>query len=232
VVELISISRAMEQVLSEAELAAAFDVSSLLITGEPGAGKEHLARYVHHRSQRRDQPFVVVDCAGEAGGGADRSAQALGRAYEAAAGGTVFFKRVEQLSLDAQGILLHHLAAACGGRAGGPRAARVIAAAPASFFGSVRTGAFSSALYYRLNVVYVSVPALRERRQDIEPLLRHFIAAVAARSGKPCPRVPDAWRHALRRHAWPRNAHELRELAATIVSTETTPSLSEVLLTP
>jgi two-component system C4-dicarboxylate transport response regulator DctD len=209
----------MRQTVAEAALVNRFDVNALLIEGERGTGKEHLARFVHHQGGSPDRPFVVVDCRyldrDEEGDGGRRT---LTNAFVAAQGGTLFFKGLQHLRPRSQAMLSRALEATY--RESGPRRRwpRITCSAEGSLFWLVESGTFSSELYYRINTVFVAVPPLRERVEDVEPLLQHFIRDAATRERKPSPEIREAWRPALTRHAWPGNAFELRDVAESIVA--------------
>jgi DNA-binding NtrC family response regulator len=221
-VELISVSPIMRQVVEETDLVTRFGVSAMLVTGETGVGKEHLARFVHGRDRRIPGPLVVVRChrGSAADGASDDSREgegvSLSSALEQAAGGTLLLKDVQHLTPAEQQKLLKWSDSAWGGNPA--RRTRIICSASPSFFDEVLAGRFSATLYYRLNVVHVRVPPLRQRPDDLEPLLRHFMNEAASRQNVAPPPFEEMWRLALRRHQWPRNAHELRELADSIVA--------------
>lgn len=215
--ELISVSPVMRQIVDEAHLVATCDVSALLLTGEPGVGKEHLARFVHDRSRRRERPFVLFSCYPGA-----QTASTLADVLAEVRGGMLFLKGIEHMSPALQNELTEHLTA--------PRGAsvspRIICSAAPTLYDDVQAGRFSTVLYYRLNVVYLPVPPLRERIDDVEPLLKHFIAASASRQRVPSPPFQASWRDALGRHQWPGNADELRQVADLIVARRTSIALS------
>jgi DNA-binding NtrC family response regulator len=218
--EIVSVSPVMRQVAEEADLVARCEVSALLVTGEAGVGKEHLARFVHDRDERRERPFVVIDFAADSSrDDSERGRQgapSLVEAFARADGGTLFLKGIQRLPAALQSDLMDHLNA--GGRAALTGRARIICSASPSLYDDVQQGKFSAALYYRLNVIYLPVPPLRERRDDVVPLLQQFIADAARRQNVPAPAFQDAWREALARHQWPGNADELRDVAELIVA--------------
>jgi propionate catabolism operon transcriptional regulator len=222
-VELISVSPVMRQVVEEADLVTKYGVSAMLVTGESGVGKEHLARFVHGRDRRTKGPLVVVRCrpasGPDAADGGVREERSLTAALNQASGGTLLLKEVQYLTPPQQTELLEWTDAAC--RESRARRVRIICSGAPSLFDDVRAGRFSSTLYYRLNVVHVQVPPLRQRPDDLEPLLRHFMTESARRQNVALPPFEEMWRHALRRHQWPRNAHELRELAESLVARRT-----------
>ena len=227
--EFISTSGAMRQTVAEAALVNRFDVNALLLEGERGTGKEHLARFVHHQGGPPDRPFVVVDCRhldDDAEG--DRARRALTNAFVAAQGGTLFFKGLHHLRPGSQAMLSRALEATRGEVSGLRRKwPRITCSAEGSLFWLVDGGTFSSQLYYRVNTVFVPVPPLRERIEDVEPLLRHFMRDAAARDGVAYPKMRDEWRTALARHAWPGNAFEVRDVAESIVTRGTLGPLAD-----
>ena len=181
--ELISVSPLMRQVVEEADLVTRFGVSAMLVTGETGVGKENLARFVHGRDRRARGPLVVVRCHPGSGGDDpnDRSGEgvSLTSALQQAAGGTLLLKDVQHLTPQRQNELLDWADGAWGGDPA--RRIRIICSASPSIFDEVLAGRFSATLYYRLNVVHVRVPPLRQRPDDLEPLLRHFMTEAAKR---------------------------------------------------
>ena len=198
--------------------------ATVLITGESGTGKEVVARALHNHSARRSGPFVAVNCGalpadllesemfGHVRGaftGAVRDR--IGR-FDAAAGGTLFLDEVGDLPLPLQVKLLRVLHDGAFERVGesASRAsrARIVAATNVDLRAAVAHGRFRDDLYYRLRVVPIEIPPLRERREDIEPLARALLARVGARQGRSLRLSPDAMR-VLLNHDWPGNAREL-----------------------
>jgi transcriptional regulator with GAF, ATPase, and Fis domain len=200
--------------------------STVLITGETGTGKELLARLVHEASPRGEGPFVEVNCAAlpetlleselfghERGAftGADR--RRVGR-FEEASGGTLFLDEIGDLAPATQAKLLRVLQDQAFHRLGGTQTlrtdARIVAATNAELEAKVARGEFRDDLYFRLDVIRIQLPPLRERPGDAEDLARHFLAELGNASG-PVPRgfSPAALRH-IREHAWPGNVRELR----------------------
>ena len=222
--ELISVSAAMQQVVAEASRAARFPGGRVLISGETGVGRQHLARYIHHHSDRHRHPFLVVDCADASAewtiAGTAAEPTPVARLFCEPNVGTIFFDGVQQLSLPHQAALMRILDERLrherrGGLPDG--GARVIASALPGLFEGVASGWFSAELYYRLNTFHLDVPPLRERADDVEPLLQHFIAAAAERRGVGCPPLDERWRRVMHRYSWPGNARELHNLAESIV---------------
>jgi len=204
--------------------AAGSDVAVMLL-GETGVGKDMFAKALHRASERRDKPFIAVNCAAipkdlieaelfgvEKGAytGADRSRE--GR-FERADGGTLFLDEVGQLSMAAQAALLRTLQDQELERVGGTETrkvnVRVVAATNEDLKIAMAEGRFRADLYYRLNVYVVTVPSLRERSDDIPDLVDHFIAKLAGISGETVSGITDKAMLALRAHCWPGNIREL-----------------------
>ena len=201
---------------------------SVLITGESGTGKELIARAVHHQSDRRAAPFVAVNVTAipdtlleselfghERGAFTGAIARKLGR-FELAHGGTVFLDEIGSLRLDLQAKLLRVLQEREVERLGGGRPVpidvRVIAATNVNLRQAVRDRAFREDLFYRLNVVPIQVPPLRERRDDIPRLVRHFVRKIARESRRDVRDVSPGALDALTRYAWPGNVRELENV--------------------
>jgi DNA-binding NtrC family response regulator len=208
--------------------------STILITGETGAGKEMVAKLIHGRSARRHRPFVVVECAAlqesllqselfghERGAftGADRAKPGL---FEVAHGGTIFLDEIGEISQSTQVKLLRVLDTSTFRHVGGTQEirvdVRVLAATNRDLGAMVAQGLFRQDLYYRLGTITVSVPALRDRRGDIDVLVEHFVAVLNGRYDVH-KRIAASTLDLLRRHDWPGNVRELLHAieAATIV---------------
>ncbi|HSL23617.1 MAG TPA: sigma 54-interacting transcriptional regulator [Vicinamibacterales bacterium] len=231
--ELTGKSTAIRVVEEEAGYAARSD-AKVLLTGESGVGKEVIARLVHRESARRSAPFVTINCAGvpdtlleselfghERGSftGAYRDKPGL---LESADRGTVFLDEVGEMSVRMQGMLLRFLETGELQRVGASRAqrgvdVRIIAATNRVLMDRIRDGAFREDLYYRLNVIHIAIPPLRDRLDDILPLMEHFLAAFAARAGMPVPLLTAEARAALLQHNWPGNVRELKNMAERLV---------------
>jgi len=202
--------------------------ATVLITGESGTGKELIARAIHHQSDRRTAPFVAVNVAAipdtlveselfghERGAFTGAHARKLGR-FELAHGGTVFLDEMGSLRLDLQAKLLRVLQEREIERLGGSRPVpvdvRVIAATNIDLRQAVRERAFREDLFYRLNVVPVHAPPLRERRDDIPRLARHFVRKIARECHRDVQDVSSGALDALTRYDWPGNVRELENV--------------------
>ncbi len=198
--------------------------ATVLITGESGTGKELVARAIHLHSPRRGRPFVAVNCGALPGElleselfghvrGAFTGAvrDRVGR-FELAAGGTIFLDEVGDLPLHLQVKLLRVLQEKTFERVGESQTrsadARVVAATNRQLRQAVAAGEFRDDLYYRLRVVPIEVPPLRQRREDVEPLAHHLLARVGRRHDRSLKLSPDAMR-AMLRYPWPGNVREL-----------------------
>jgi DNA-binding NtrC family response regulator len=226
-------SAAMRSIEREIDVSAACR-AKVLITGESGVGKELVARLIHEGSAQRANKFVAINCAGlpdsllesELFGhvrgsftGAYRDKKGW---LEAAHGGTIFLDEVGEMSLRMQAMLLRFLETGEIQRVGSHRAlppldVRVIAATHRNLSECVRERTFREDLYYRLNVVHIEVPPLRQRRSDIPVLLKHFLSMFSSAHRLPVPEVaPDAMQR-LANYDWPGNVRELKNLAERLV---------------
>jgi transcriptional regulator with PAS, ATPase and Fis domain len=222
---------------------AATTAQTILLLGESGTGKEVLARAIHDQSPRKNGPFVVFDCAattptlveselfGHVRGAFTGAAGAHAGLLEEASGGTLFIDEIGELPLDLQPKLLRALEAKQVRRVGAtefrPFDARIIAATHRNLRARIAGGSFREDLYYRLAVVEVQVPALRERKEDIPALVTRFLAA-----HDPEVSLADLPPHALAllaAHDWPGNVRELRNVVARLVLF---PDLLEELIAP
>ena len=209
--------------------------STVLVTGETGAGKEMVAKLVHARSLRRARPFVVVECAAlqesllqselfghERGAftGADRAKPGL---FEVAHGGTIFLDEIGEVSQTTQVKLLRVLDTSTFRHVGGTAEihvdVRLLAATNRDLPAMVKQGLFREDLYYRLSTIAMHIPPLRERRTDVELLARHFVTVLNERFGWSKRLAPSALA-VLTRHHWPGNVRELQHVveAALVVA--------------
>jgi DNA-binding NtrC family response regulator len=200
--------------------------TTLLISGESGTGKDYLARLIHELGPRRDAPFLKIDCAslppelveselfgherGSFTGAVDRK---LGR-FELGGSGTIVLDEVAALSPSAQSKILRVLQERSFERLGGTETlhieARLIALTNVDLPAAVKSGHFREDLYFRLNVLTLSVPPLRERRADILPLAEQLLATLRMAHGRAAAQLGDASRRMLSTYAWPGNIRELR----------------------
>lgn len=226
--DLIGESAAMQALREQAQRLAAFDVN-VLLHGESGTGKERVARVIHSLSARSAGPFVGVNCAAisetlleselfghEAGSFTGAKGATLGF-IRAADGGTILLDEIGDMSLRLQSKLLRVLedrtVIPVGGTEPIPVNVRVIAATHRDLAEMVAAGSFRQDLYYRINVVRMSIPPLRERREDIQPLLEHMLDRMAALLETPRKRFSPEAMQALRAYDWPGNARELGNVA-------------------
>jgi formate hydrogenlyase transcriptional activator len=220
-------SAALRRVLEELDMVAPTD-STVLILGETGTGKELIARAVHTRSPRRAHPFVKTNCAAiptglleselfghEKGAFTGAVGQRAGR-FEAANHGTIFLDEIGEAPLEIQPKLLRVLQEREFERLGSSRTvrtdARLVTATNVSLSKMVEEKRFRADLYYRLNVFPIHVPALRERREDIPLLVRHFARHFALRTGRRVKWIPSNAMKALVDYVWPGNIRELQNL--------------------
>ena len=232
---LVGDSPALQKTLKVIEQVAPTD-STVLITGETGTGKELVAQAIHHLSMRKDKPLITVNCAAlpptlieselfghEKGAFTHATARKIGR-FELANGGTIFLDEVGELPIDLQAKFLRVLESQEVQRVGGTQTIRlnlrVLAATNVDVEQAVKKGLFRSDLFYRLNVFPVRIPPLRERRDDIPMLARHFVKKYSERHRKTVTRISSNTLKALASCDWPGNVRELEHLIerAVIVS--------------
>jgi formate hydrogenlyase transcriptional activator len=225
--QIIGNSSALKLALAEVERVAPTD-STVLILGETGTGKELIARAVHDLSARCGRPFVEVNCAAipfdlleselfghEKGAFTGAVGQKIGR-FEMADTGTLFLDEIGDLPRALQPKLLRVLQEQEFERLGSGRThrinARVLTATHRNLVEMVKHNEFRSDLYYRLNVFPVVLPPLRERRQDVTPLVSHFVQVFSRRMGKQIDSIPHETLAALEAYSWPGNVRELQNL--------------------
>ena len=225
--EIIGESVTLRKVLKQVEVVAPTD-STVLVLGETGTGKELIARALHDRSGRRERTFVKMNCAAiptglleselfghERGAFTGAIAQKVGR-FELADGGTLFLDEVGDISLELQSKLLRVLQEQEFERLGSTRTikvnVRLVAATNRDLVQMIAGKEFRSDLYYRLNVFPLTVPALRDRREDIPLLVRYFAQKFARRMNKKIDSIPTEGMTTLSRYHWPGNIRELENL--------------------
>jgi hydrogenase-4 transcriptional activator len=242
-------STAMNDLLSRARRVAATD-TTVLITGESGTGKERLAQTVHQLSARRTKPFVIVDCGAipatlidselfghERGAFTGAQQRSLGRLAQAD-GGTVLLDEIGELPLDVQSRLLRFVQEKTISMVGGTRSrtvdVRIIAATNRRLEDEVKAGRFREDLFYRLNVVRLHIPPLRERPDDVRLLAEHFSRTFAAEQRKPLAGFTPEAEALVLSHPWPGNVRELQNviLQAVVMSEADRLEVNDLALPP
>jgi two-component system nitrogen regulation response regulator NtrX len=225
--ELIGASEAMQR-LRQLIATAGPTNGRVLISGENGTGKELVARAIHQQSPRRDKPFVAVNCAAipenliesellghERGAFTGATGQKRGQ-FEQADGGTLFLDEIGDMSLNTQAKVLRVLQEQQFTRVGGTKLikvdVRVIAASNKNLSREIERGHFRDDLFYRLNVLPIEVPPLRERREDVPLLVRHFLQVHAEEQGLKVKEITPEALDLLKHYDWPGNIRELRNL--------------------
>jgi len=226
----------MQQVLDLARRVAQVD-STVLITGESGVGKERVARLIHDESSRASGPFVAINCGavpetlleselfGHARGAFTGATQDRAGLFEAANGGTLLLDEIGEVPATMQvkllRVLQEHEVRRVGENRGRSVNARLLAATNRDLAEEIHAARFRQDLYYRLRVIEIRVPPLRERRDDILPLARAFLETTAARTGRKATGFTPAAAHQLLRYAWPGNVRELENAVerATVLAT-------------
>jgi len=220
-------SRAMQEIYKEIGRVAAKPVT-VLIRGETGTGKELVARAIYQHSDRANRPFIAVNCAAipetlleselfghERGAFTGAEARRIGR-FEQANGGTIFLDEIGDLSANTQAKLLRVLQEKCLQRLGGretiPIDARVLAATHRDLEAAMHEKHFRADLFYRLSVVVISLPPLRERRDDIPALVAYFLRRHGRESGAKQASIHPKALDLLREHSWPGNIRELENV--------------------
>ena len=230
-VQIIGESPPIEAVRSTIRRIADTDLA-ILILGENGTGKEVVARSIHYLSRRRDQPFIAVNCAAiaetlleselfghEKGAFTDARESRAGK-FELASGGTLFLDEIGDMSLSGQAKLLRVLEDKTVVRVGGSRPihteVRILAATNQDLAAMVRQKKFREDLFFRLNVVSLELPPLRERGDDVVRLAEFFLQSFCQNMGRRTPKFSAATRRRLQQHSWPGNVRELRNLCERI----------------
>jgi DNA-binding NtrC family response regulator len=232
-VSLVGMSPVMREIEDEIGCASRSN-AKILITGESGVGKEVVARLIHQRSERAHSPLVTINCAGvpdtllesELFGhmrGAFTDAYRDKRGWlDQAHGGTIFMDEVGEMSLRMQALLLRFLETGEIQRVGSDRVnskvdVRVIAATNRDLMSRIADKSFREDLYYRLNVIHLAIPALRERKDDVEPLFTHFCRLYSQRHKIPQPIITSEAMERLVTYRWPGNVRELKNVAERVV---------------
>jgi two-component system response regulator HydG len=229
---LIGESEAMLKILNSIEKAAS-TTATVLITGESGTGKELVARAIHYRSTRASAPFVPVNCGGipeglleselfgHVKGAFTGAVESRAGFFQTADGGTIFLDEIGETSLSMQVKLLRVLQDQEVCMVGSSKTrkvdVRVIAATNKDMLSLVSKGTVREDLFYRLNVITIAVPPLRERGDDILLLMNHTVKKYALELGKPIPRFSDRALQALRNYQWPGNVRELENVIQRLV---------------
>ena len=240
-------SKPMQEVFELVRLAAP-SKSNILITGESGTGKELVAKAIHHHSRRAEGPFVTVNSGsmpadllesnlfGHVKGAFTGAVSAKKGLFEVAHNGSIFFDEIGNIPIDTQAKLLRVIQEKEFMRLGGVETltadTRIIAATNADLELEVRRGTFREDLYYRLNVITISLPALRSRTEDIPMLARHFLARYARENDKELDEIAPEAMSRLLDYRWPGNVRELENVIERAVVLSTGHVLDEELLSP
>lgn len=226
--QIIGQSPAMREMLAMARKVAESEVSSVLLQGESGTGKDLVAKAIHYQSNRADGPFIAINCAAipgtlieselfgyEKGAFTDAKARKEGM-FEQAEGGTLLLDEIGELELSLQAKLLRVLEEGAFRRVGGlkdiPFDARIIAASNRDLRTESETGRFRLDLYYRLSVIQIDIPSLRERGDDVIQLAEYYIESFGKRLRKTVRGIEDDVADAFRHYQWPGNVRELRNV--------------------
>jgi two-component system response regulator AtoC len=229
-------SEALQKVLEMTTRAANSDASTILIEGASGSGKSLIAKCLHYNSLRAYQPFVEINCASipatlleselfghEAGAFTDAKKQKKGLA-ELAHGGTLFLDEIGEMQPALQAKMLQVIEEKCFRRIGGTQSIvidiRIIAATNKDLKKALDDGTFRQDLYYRLNVINIFLTPLKERTEDVIPLVEHFIGRYGREFNKPMKRISGDARQALERYDWPGNVRELSNTVERIMILE------------
>jgi two-component system, NtrC family, response regulator AtoC len=240
VIEIVALSEAMREAVALAERVAPTN-ANVLITGESGSGKDALASFIHSKSPRAPQSLIKIDCAtlpadlleaelfGYERGAFTGATEAKPGRMEAAHRGTLVLDEIAHLPLDGQAKLLRVIEYREFERLGGRKTiavdARLIALTNADLKNAVERRAFRDDLFYRLNVVQIAVPPLRDRRKDIETLARALVATYAAKHGRPARKLSRAAQDLLMVYEFPGNVRELANIIERAVIVCSTPEV-------
>jgi transcriptional regulator with PAS, ATPase and Fis domain len=233
-------SEKFREVISLVHRYAPYDIT-VLITGETGTGKEVIAKAIHYNSTRASGPLVAINCAAipdnlleselfghERGAFTDAHARKLGH-FESAHRGTIFLDEIGEMNPGTQAKLLRVLEQGTFTRVGGSQPitvdVRVVAATNRDLDKSMQDGTFRPDLYFRLNVVAIHLPPLRERREDLPLLIRHFLTLKSASIGSPEKQFDRDASDCLLRHRWPGNVRELENIVERALALSQQPTL-------
>ncbi len=222
--DIVGVSNSLKNVLYRIQQVARSKMT-VLLTGETGTGKGLFARFLHQASDRRDKPFVNVNCAGlppnlieselfgrERGAFTGSTAKQIGR-FELANGGTIFLDEIGEFPLELQAKLLKVIEDGEFERLGSPRAiqvdVRIIASTNRNLEEEIRNGRFRKDLFYRLNVFPVTIPPLRERKEDVPLLVKFYAEKYSKSTGKDIQRISTNTMRVLENYSWPGNVREL-----------------------
>ena len=243
--EIIGSSDSLKKVITRAERISSADCT-VLITGETGTGKELLAKGIHHRSTRSRKPFVAVNCAamakelldselfGHVQGAFTTAVRSREGRFQAADGGTIFLDEIGEMPYQLQSKLLRVLQFKEFSQVGESKVrhvdVRIIAATNAYLKQMVKDGTFRQDLYYRLNVVELRLPPLRERSGDMDILIDHFIEKAATKYGRQVESICPTVTQYLKSHSWPGNIRELENTIehAVLMSLESEITLNDL----
>jgi transcriptional regulator with PAS, ATPase and Fis domain len=241
-IELFARSSAMREAVGLAERVSRTD-ANVLVTGESGSGKDVIALFIHAKSARAARPFVKIDCATLPGAlleaelfGYERGAftgatETRPGRFEAAGKGTIVLDEIAHLSTDAQAKLLRVIEEREFERLGGRKTisldARLIALTNVDLDGAVRLRRFREDLFYRLNVIHITVPPLRERKEDLSKLIQYFVKQYATKHGRNVERVASPTLKLLQSYEYPGNARELSNIIERAVIVATGKSIEE-----
>src|SRR3989442_3413782 len=226
--QIIGRSPAIREMLSMAQKVAESEVSSVLLQGESGTGKDLVAKAIHYHSNRADGPFIAINCAAipatlieselfgyEKGAFTDAKARKEGM-FEQAEGGTLFLDEIGELELSLQAKLLRVLEEGAFRRVGGlkdiPFDARIIAASNRDLKTEGEAGRFRADLFYRLSVIEIDIPPMRERGDDVRVLAEHYISNFKSRLRKNIDSITPEALAVFRSYEWPGNVRELRNV--------------------
>ncbi len=221
-------SRKLADVVEVARKVARSEASTVLIQGESGTGKDLLAQAIHYESSRATRPFIPINCTAlptelleselmghEKGAFTDAKAAKKGL-FEIGDGGTIYLDEIGDMKADLQAKLLRFIENKTFRRVGGHRDlavdVRIVAATNRDLDDLVKTGVFREDLYFRLNVIPIRIPPLRERREDILPLAEHYLAEFSREFKRPVKGLSEGAKAWMSAHGWPGNVRELRNV--------------------